>query len=225
MQFREIAAISGKPGLYRILKPTQGGVIMEALDEKKARFVAGATSKVSMLSEISMFTYGGEGSVPLPEVMYQVHEQFAGKALPVTAKSDGADLEDFFSSILPDWDKERVYTSDIKKLVSWYGILAQFGTAVLVKPVEERAIEEKVAIEATVSAKPELEAAAEAKPAKKAKATKTETAETNGEATAELANKPAKAKAATLAQPKAATDAAPAKALTKKSKAAAKAKE
>ena len=125
MQLREVAAISGKPGLYRILKPAASGVIVESIDDKKTRMVAGGASKVSVLSEISIYTTDSEGQVPLPKVLLAVFKKLSGKPTELSAKSDGADLEEFLLSVLPEADTERVYTSDIKKLVGWYNILVQ----------------------------------------------------------------------------------------------------
>ncbi len=149
MQLRDIAAISGKPGLFRILKPTRSGVIIETLDEKRQRTVAGATSRVSILNDISMYTTDSEGSVPLGEVLMRVHEKHKGKPLSVSSKSDGADLEEFMGRILPNWDAERVYTSDIKKLVTWYNLLIQNAPELFKKeeeaPKEEAATADKPA--------------------------------------------------------------------------------
>jgi hypothetical protein len=140
MQLREVAAISGKPGLYRILKPTRAGVIIESMDEKRQRTVAGATSRVSILNDISMYTTDADGSVPLGEVLTRVFEKEKGKPLAVSSKSDGADLEALMADVLPNWDAERVYLSDIKKLVTWYNILVAHAADLFVK--EEPAQEE-----------------------------------------------------------------------------------
>lgn len=184
MQLREVAAISGKPGLYRILKPTRAGVIIESMDEKRQRTVAGATSRVSILNDISMYTTDQEGSVPLGEVLMRVFEKQKGKLLAVTAKADGADLEGLMAEILPNWDSERVYLSDIKKLVTWYNILVQHAADLFVKdePAEEEASEPaekqakaKKSDKADLKEGPAAVLAQEAKPAaKKAPAKKKE---------------------------------------------------
>ena len=171
MQLREVAAISGKPGLYRILKPASSGVIVESIDDKKTRMVAGGASKVSVLSEISIYTTDAEGQVPLPIVLLSVFEKFAGKPVPLSAKSDGADLEDFLLSVVPDADTERVYTSDIKKLAGWYNILAQHTPELFGTLKEVPSGEDVTAAPATEEA-----VAEETKPkVKKAKAPKEET--------------------------------------------------
>lgn len=130
MNLREIASIAGKPGLYRILKPTRTGVIVEALDGSGNRLVAGAQSKISLLSEITMYTTEGDGSIGLPEVMQGIFEKH-NTSLPVQPNAGSDELRGFMEGVLPVYDRERVYTSDIKKLIQWYGILAKFAPDVL----------------------------------------------------------------------------------------------
>jgi len=116
---KEIAAISGMPGLYRLVSPTRAGVIVESLAENGKRSVASARNKVSLLHEISIYTQDYDQTVPLTEVFDRIHQKF-GTELAVTNKSDDRDLAAFMGEIIPDYDRERVYMSDIKKLVSWY---------------------------------------------------------------------------------------------------------
>jgi hypothetical protein len=172
MQLREIAAISGKPGLYRILKPTRAGVIIESMDEKRQRTVAGATSRVSILNDISMYTTDQEGSVPLGEVLMRVFDKQGGKPLTLSGKSDGADLEGLMAEILPNWDSERVYLSDIKKLVTWYNTLVAHAPELFVneEPAQEEPKEEADLNEgpSAVVAEPADEAKAKKAPVKKA---------------------------------------------------------
>ncbi|TAH25750.1 MAG: hypothetical protein EAZ07_06145 [Cytophagales bacterium] len=124
MNLKEIAAVAGKSGLFKVLKPTRNGVILEAIDEQKAKIIANNSTRVSILSEISMYTTGAEPSKSLEEIFKSIFAKYKFE-IPVNPKSDGGDLNAFLESVLPDYDKERVYTSDIKKLVTWYGILAQ----------------------------------------------------------------------------------------------------
>ncbi|UOQ68133.1 DUF5606 family protein [Hymenobacter volaticus] len=116
---KEIAAISGMPGLYRLVKPTRAGVIIESLDARAARSVASARNKVSLLQEISIYTQDYDQTVPLTEVFDRIHQKY-GTALTVNNKSDDRDLTAFMGEIIPDYDRDRVYMSDIKKLVQWY---------------------------------------------------------------------------------------------------------
>ena len=121
---KEIAAISGMPGLYRLVSPTRAGVIIEALDERGTRSIASARNKVSLLQEISIYTQDYDKTVPLAEVFDLIHQQH-GTGLALTGKSDDRDLAAFMAEVLPDYDRERVYMSDIKKLVNWYRVVSQ----------------------------------------------------------------------------------------------------
>lgn len=116
---KEIAAISGMPGLYRLVRPTRAGVIIESLDERGTRSVASARNKVSLLQEISIYTEDYDQTVPLTEVFDRVYQRY-GTSLPLTNKSDERELTAFMAEIIPDYDRQRVYLSDIKKLVTWY---------------------------------------------------------------------------------------------------------
>jgi len=130
MQLSEIASMSGKGGLYKVLAPTKAGVVLESLDALKTRTVASANNRLSLLNEISIYTNTKEGTTPLEEVLKKIHQDF-GNDLGVDANSDGAELKAFMKSVLPEYDEERVYVSDLKKLVKWYGILCQYAPEVL----------------------------------------------------------------------------------------------
>ena len=121
---KELAAISGMPGLHRLLRPAHHGVLVESLAERPVRTLAPAKNKVSLLSEISIYTEDPEVTVPLTEVFERIHQQY-GPTLPVSAKSDERELSGFLEQVIPDYDRERVYQSDIKKLVSWYSLVSQ----------------------------------------------------------------------------------------------------
>ena len=122
MKFNEIATVSGKPGLYKVLKPTRGGVILESLDGKKSKLVVGANQRVSILGEISMYTMTEEGASPLEEIMKNIDREFNGD-LGLDAEADADELKAFLKHVLPDYDENKVYPSDIKKLISWYKII------------------------------------------------------------------------------------------------------
>ncbi|HMI64967.1 MAG TPA: DUF5606 domain-containing protein [Cyclobacteriaceae bacterium] len=134
MELKEIASISGKGGLYKVLKPTKSGVILEALDESKSKLVATATQRLSLLNEISIYTTDKEGTVSLESVLKKMNLDF-GKDLGVDPESDATELKAFFKSVLPEYDENRVYVSDIKKLVKWYGVLSRYAPEVLSAPV------------------------------------------------------------------------------------------
>ena len=123
-ELQELAAISGMPGLYRLVRAARHGVLVESLDEKATRTLAPARNKVSLLSEISIYTQDPEETVPLSEVFERIYQKH-GTAVPVTAKSSEVELTDFLAGVIPDYDRDRVYLSDIKKLASWYGIVSK----------------------------------------------------------------------------------------------------
>ena len=127
---KELAAISGMPGLYRLLRPAHHGVLVESLAERPVRTLAPAKNKVSLLSEISIYTEDPDVTVPLTEVFERIHQQY-GAPLSVSAKSSEAELSSFLESVISDYDRQRVYQSDIKKLVTWYALVSQF------RPYEE----------------------------------------------------------------------------------------
>lgn len=140
MELKEIASISGKPGLYKIIKPTYNGVIVESLDAKKAKMAVGAAHRVSILQEVSIYTTDREGSVSLEEVLHQIYTQYQGD-LSLNNKSSKEELENFLQEIVPNYDRERVYVSDMKKLVSWYNILCEYSPETLESLMKEQSEE------------------------------------------------------------------------------------
>lgn len=141
MKFKDIAAVSGKGGLFRIAKPGRSGIILESMDHQKKKVVVGADAQVSVLSEISIYTHTQEGSTPLADVMRKIHGEFEGDT-GLNKNSQPDELKSFLEHILPDYDESRVYVSDIKKLVSWYNLLAKDYPEVF-EPDEEETEEEK----------------------------------------------------------------------------------
>ncbi len=124
MDLKEIATISGRGGLFKVMKPTRTGVILESIDEKKQKIVANIHHKVSLLDEISIYTHSKEGSLPLIEVFRKIYGEFSDDP-GVDGKSSKEELISFMKYILPDFDESRVYPSNIKKLISWYLILVK----------------------------------------------------------------------------------------------------
>jgi len=122
MDLTEIAAIAGKGGLFKIIKPTRTGLILESIDEKRQKLVASIHHKVSVLDEISIYAHNKDGSVPLMEIFKKIYKEF-GDDTGIDSKASGEELKSFMQFILPDYDEEKVYISDIKKLVSWYHVL------------------------------------------------------------------------------------------------------
>jgi hypothetical protein len=130
MDFKEIATVAGKPGLYKVLKPSRSGVILESLDEKKSKLVVGANHRVSILSEISIYTMTEEGATPLEEVMKTMEKEFEGD-LGLTSSADPDELKAFLKHVLPEYDEDKVYASDIKKLISWYNLIRKHSPEAL----------------------------------------------------------------------------------------------
>ena len=120
MSLDKILAISGKPGLYEIVTQTRTGAVVESLIDRK-RLTVGAHSNISILSEIAIYTLSEE--VPLKDVLKKVMDKENGQQTSISHK-DGKDvLEEYFFDVLPDYDEDRVYASDIKKVVQWYNLL------------------------------------------------------------------------------------------------------
>jgi len=136
MNFKDIAAVSGKGGLFKVVKPTKTGVILESLDDAKAKLVTNMNQKVSVLAEISVYSTGDKKTVPLEEVFLKIKEEFDDDP-GVDKTSDPDELKSFLAHILPDYDRDRVYVSDIKKIVNWYHIIHQFASELLVETTEE----------------------------------------------------------------------------------------
>ena len=130
MELKDIASVSGKSGLYKVFKPTRTGVILESLDKDKKKMIANANNRVSMLHEISIYTHTEEGATPLGEVLTKIHDEF-GDDIGLNSSSSPEELRSFMKHLLPDFDEDRVYASDIKKLINWYEILQKEAPEVL----------------------------------------------------------------------------------------------
>jgi hypothetical protein len=122
IDLRQVSAIAGMSGLYRIVKPTRNGVIVESLSDNPTRMVAQARHRMSLLDEISIYTTDEEATVPLADVMDRIHQKYNGE-LPFGEKPSDDELKNFMSDVLPDYDEDRVYISDMRKLATWYGIV------------------------------------------------------------------------------------------------------
>lgn len=136
MKLSEIASVTGKGGLFKVLKPAKSGLILESLDENKTKLVATGSHKVSLLDEISIYTHTKEGTTPLQDVLKKIHVEF-GDDPGLDATADGNELKAFLKSVLPDYDENRVYVSDIKKLVKWYGIIGKYAPEILADESEK----------------------------------------------------------------------------------------
>ncbi len=119
MDLTEIMSISGKPGLYKMISQTKNGMLVESMLDQK-RFPVFAHEKISSLEEISIFTETED--LPLKDIFKKINDLLeGGKAL--SHKSSPEELKEFFEDVVSDYDKERVYVSDIKKVIQWYNLL------------------------------------------------------------------------------------------------------
>lgn len=160
MDISKIIAISGYPGLFRVVAQAHNGIIVESLIDKK-RMQAFSTYKISALEDISIFTTGDD--MPLKDVLKKMFETEKGQA-SIDAKASNEELKAYMKKILPDYDNERVHVSDIKKLLTWYNLLEKND---MLKATEEDKKEETTE-KATGEEKPKVKKTA-AKTAAKAK--------------------------------------------------------
>ena len=123
MELKEILAISGQPGLFKYVAQSTRGVIVESLVDGR-RINASASSKVSALTEISMYTEGDD--IPLAEVFTRIYAHTGGKEA-VSHKETPEKLKAAFAEVLPEYDRDRVHVSDIKKCFAWYNTLVAAG--------------------------------------------------------------------------------------------------
>jgi len=140
MALDKIISVTGKPGLFEIIAQSKGGFIVESLIDKK-RFPIGATHNVSVLNDIAIYTYDEE--LPLRIVLKRIFDKYEGKE-SLNPKSLGKELVNVFEEVVPDFDRERVYASNIKKVLQWYNLLLtnDFDFASLEVEAEETPQEE-----------------------------------------------------------------------------------
>jgi hypothetical protein len=147
MDLTKILAISGKPGLFKMLSQTKSGFVVESLTDGK-RFQVFPHERVSSLEEISIFTTG-EDDIPLKDVFRKLFEKFEGKPGPDPKADDGA-VKKMFEETIPDYDTEKVYVSDMKKAFTWYNMLLEKG---MMEFSEEEKEEDKASAEEPVAGK------------------------------------------------------------------------
>jgi hypothetical protein len=133
MNLEKILAIAGKPGLFELKIQTRSGFLAESLLDGK-KITVGLRSNVSLLTEISMYTYSEEK--PLVEIMRAIAVK-ENEGPTISNKEDNAKLVAYFKEILPDYDDDRVYVSDIKKVLNWYNLLQAKGMVSKEEPTQE----------------------------------------------------------------------------------------
>ncbi|MBM1106440.1 DUF5606 domain-containing protein [Aurantibacter crassamenti] len=140
MSLDKILSIAGKPGLYKLITQTRAGFVAESLLDGK-RITVGLRNNVSVLSEIAIYTL--EEELPLREVFLKIQVKEKGGKTAIPHKSDKLKLEEYFFEVLPNYDEDRVYSSDIKKVVQWYNILHENGITDFSDKGEEEGSEEE----------------------------------------------------------------------------------
>jgi hypothetical protein len=143
MELKDIMAISGHSGLFKFISQGRHGIIVESLSDGKRTNVS-AAAKVSSLSDIAIFTNDAE--VPFKDVLKKIKETENG-AQAISQKSDDKELKKYFEKILPEYDRERVYTSDIKKVITWYNQLQALNLLDIIEKEEKPAEETSPATE------------------------------------------------------------------------------
>ena len=135
---KTVLAIAGKPGLYTLVKQGRGMLIVESIDETRKRIPAAARDRVTSLNDVSMYTTGED--VPLMSEFDAIKTKYNAAPVDIDVKKATAEeLSDFMGEVLPDYDRDRVYLTDIKKLIQWYNILATNGMTDFVAHEEEPA--------------------------------------------------------------------------------------
>lgn len=165
MNLRGIVAVSGRPGLFKLVGQNKAGYVLESLDAQKLKIVANiSTTKLASLEDITV--YGEDDEIKLIDVLTNIA---AAKNVP-EAKADGNTLKQFFAEVAPGYDQEKVYTSDMKKILSWFHLIKELPLFTETAPgAEEASVKPEEKIEAKAKA-----AAPKAKPANaKAPTTKT----------------------------------------------------
>lgn len=163
MQYREIVAVTGLGGLFQLIASKQDGAIVRSLEDKSTKFVSSRVHNFTPLESIEVFTTGD--NVNLAEVFKAMKDQEA-KTAPVDAKADNNAIKSYFKSVFPTFDEDRVYVSDMKKMVKWYAILKSNDLLNFEEVAEEAPAESAPAAE--TASVPAAEAPAAEKPAKKA---------------------------------------------------------
>lgn len=169
MDLQEIMAVAGYPGLYKFVSQGRSGIIVESLVDQKRTNIP-ATAKVSSMGDIAVFTDGED--VPLHRLLQAMKDKHKAQQAVNPKQLKDEELKKYFAEILPSYDRERVYMSDIKKIIAWYNILQQNNILDFDVKVEEEVVaEEKVAEVADEAAAPKKAAAKKAAAPKAPKAT------------------------------------------------------
>jgi hypothetical protein len=141
IRLKDILSISGKGGLFKFVAEARNGIVVESIENQK-RHVAPSTARVSSLEDIAIFTEDEE--VPLSDIFYQIHERNNGEEA-ISHKSAPDELKAHFRELVPEYDEERVYVSDIRKVFQWYNQLQAHSLLEVIEKEEEKEGEEAAA--------------------------------------------------------------------------------
>jgi hypothetical protein len=158
MDLSKIISVAGKPGLFKILTQSRGGVVVESLTDGR-KMAIGQTQRVSTLSDISVYTT--EGDVPLKDILSKIIAHTGGKEVAVDLNNNNA-LRAYFTELIPDHDQERVYVSDIKKLIKWYATLREKNLLGIEEEAAPKKTKSKAPSKAKASGKSKVEETPEA---------------------------------------------------------------
>jgi hypothetical protein len=142
MTLKDVVSVAGKPGLYKVLKITRNGMIIEAMEGKPIKSVVNASHRISVLKDISIYTHTQDESVALGDVFSIIIEKKGKEPLQIDTK-DNVALLAFLEEIVPEYDREKVYASDVKKLVNWFNALLEKAPTVFDKEEPETPKEEE----------------------------------------------------------------------------------
>lgn len=178
MDLNEIISISGRPGLFKVVAQGKNSVIIESIVDKK-RIAAHASDRISAIGDISIYT--SDEDVKLIDVFEKFNDKYEGKAGP-SHKEELSKLEELLGEILPNYDRERVYKSDVRKIFQWYNILINAGITIVEKKEksEEKEAPKKVAKSAPKKASPKSGPSKSSKTASAKKSTPTKTGSQRG---------------------------------------------
>ena len=154
IQLKDILAISGKGGLFKFIAQARNGIVVESLEDQK-RHVAPATARVSSLEDIAIFTINEE--VPLADIFFMIHERSEGKE-SLSHKAAVEELKSQFKELVPEYDEDRVYVSDIKKVFQWYNQLHKHELLEVIDKEEEKEEDQKDLASDEAAEKPEEKA-------------------------------------------------------------------
>ncbi len=134
MSLDKILSIGGRPGLFKLMTQTRTGFVAESLIDGK-KITVGFRNNVSVLSEIAVYTL--EEELPLRVVFQKIQEKEKGGKTSIPHKAEKIKLEEYFFEVLPNYDEDRVYASDIKKIIQWYNVLHDHNFTDFSEPIEE----------------------------------------------------------------------------------------